>query len=222
MSDNGGSAVVVATPITGTLTVLATNNTISSINDNAIALISSGSTTTGNITINNNAITDIGNGSNGIAVSQDFSTLNLTILNNEINDCEGTGIFSYAPNGTTTATLNVSNNTVSDCQNLSTNAAGGINIEQYTSLAASVTNNALSNNTSTAVFIGSALTAPTTCLTLSGNTNTNEYVLNNPVDGVFNLSPCNAETENTGMISTPGMGMVDSVQSCPGAVPCPP
>lgn len=218
MSNNGGSGLVLATPVND-LTLLATNNKITNSNDNAIAVISSGITATGNITINKNIITDIGNGSNGIAINQDFSMLNLTISNNQIERCEGTGILSFAPDGIDSLALKISGNTISNCQNLSSNAASGLDIEQYTSLAASITNNTLSGNTNPAVFIGSSLSSPTACLTLTGNSST-DYQLTNPGGGVFNLSPCDVNSVNVGTINT--SGTITNVQSCPGAIPCPP
>lgn len=218
MSDNGGSALVLATPVE-TLTLIATDNTFTGLNDNGIAAISAGSTSTGNITISDNTITDIGNSSNGIAINQNFTTLHLTILDNEIDGCEGTGIISYAPMGIGSLTLTVSGNTISNCENMSSNAASGLNIEQYTSLAGTITDNTLSNNTGTSFVVASALPTPTVCLTLSGNSS-GDYTLTNPGDGVFNLSPCNVDSVNTGTIST--TGDIDYVQSCPGAAPCPP
>lgn len=219
MSNNGGSALVLATP-SNHLTLLATDNVISTINDNGIATISSGTTSTGMITIKNNTLTDIGNSSNGIAINQDFSSLDLIIQDNEISRCEGTGILSYASSGITNLTMTIAENRISDCQNLSSNASPGIDIEQYTSLVGSVINNTLSSNTGTAVFIGSSLTSPTTCLTLTGNNSSTGYILTNPLDGTFNLSPCSVDTVNTGTINT--SGAITSVQSCPDADACPP
>ncbi len=219
MSDNGGSGLVLATPV-DIFTLVATNNIITECNDNGIAIISAGSTSTGNVTISNNTITDIGNASNGIAVNQDFSALSLTIQNNEINRCEGTGIISYAPTGIDSLNLNISGNTISNCQNLSSNAASGLDIEQYTILGASVTNNTLLGNTGTAFVIGSTLTAPTACLTLSGNNSSTDYLLTNPGDGIFYLSPCNVDSVNVGTINT--SGTIDLVQSCSSPTPCPP
>lgn len=219
MSDNGGSALVLATPVNN-LTVLATDNTITGCADNGIAVIASGQTSVGNITISNNTITDIGNSSNGIAINQDFSTLNLSILSNEINRCEGTGIISYAPNGIDSLTLNISDNSIGNCQNLSSNASPGIDIEQYTNLEGSVTNNTLSDNTGVGMFIGSSLPAPAACLTLTGNDSNTDYFLYNPFDGVFNLAPCDVDSVNVGTINT--SGVITPVQSCPDATPCPP
>lgn len=283
MSHNGGSALVVATP-TGALTLVATDNTFTDLHDNGIAAISSGLTPIGNITISNNILANIGNSSNGIAINQDFTTLHLTIQNNEINGCEGTGIVSYAPDGIDSFNLNVSGNTISNCQNLSSNASPGIDIEQYTSLTGSVTNNILSDNTGTAVFISSTLPTPTAvlnvtgnssstgylltntdgnytlnlannssgtnyqvtndsgvfALNISGNTSSEDFVITNTTGelclnltgntsvtgyeltdggGTFNLSPCNVDSVNVGMINE--SGVINPVQSCPDATPCP-
>lgn len=218
ISDNGGGAIVLATPASY-FTLLATDNTISNINDNAIAVIGSGSSATGNITINNNSITDIGNYSNGIAINQNFSILDLTISNNDITGCEGTGIISYASSGINSLTLDISDNTISNCQNLSANAASGLDIEQFTNFIGSITNNTLSDNESPSLVISSTLTAPSVCLTLNGN-NSTDYSLTNPGDGTFNLSPCNVDDVNVGTINT--SGTINTVQSCPGATPCPP
>jgi hypothetical protein len=219
MSNNGGSGLVFATPV-NIFTLVATDNTIVGTNDNGIAVISSGSTSTGNITISNNTITDIGNASNGIAINQDFSTLSLTILNNEINGCEGTGILSYAPTGIDSLSLNISGNMISNCENLSSNAAPGLDIEEYTTLLGSVTDNILLDNTGIAVYIGSTLMSPTACLTLTGNNSSTDYQLSNPVDGLFNLSPCNVDAVNIGVINE--SGVINLVQSCSNLIPCPP
>jgi hypothetical protein len=219
MSDNGGSALVLATPA-HTLTLVATNNTITGNDDNGIAVISSGASSTGNITINNNVITDIGNASNGIAINQDFSVLNLNILNNVISECEGTGIISYAPTGIDTLTLNISGNTINNCENLSSNAASGLDIEQYTTLVSSITSNTLSGNTGVAVVVGSTLPAPAACLTLTGNDSNTGYLLINPGDGIFNLSPCDVDSVNVGTINT--SGTINTVQSCADPTLCPP
>ncbi len=219
ISNNGAAAIALATPVVNSLTLLVTGNTITGCGDHGIAASASGSTPTGNITINNNTIADITNNSNGIDIAQDFSTLTLTILNNEINQCEGSGITSYAPDGIDSFILNVSGNTISNCQNLSSNGASGIDIDQYTSLAGSITNNTLSGNTEPAVNVGSLLASPTVCLTLTGNSNSSDYILVNPDGGVFHLSPCDVHSVNTGTI-TPS-DSVTLVKSCPGATPCP-
>lgn len=220
MLNNGGSAVVFAAPVSDTLTLSATNNTIIGVNDNGMAVIATGSTGSGTITLSNNTIKDIQNASNGIAINQDFSTLNLMLLNNVIDNCEGTGILSYAPTGINFLTLTASGNTVSNCQNMSSNAASGFDIEQYTNFAGTVTNNTFSSNTGVAFTIGSTLTAPKTCLNLNGNINSQDYLLTNPVDGTFKLSPCNVNMVNTGTINT--SGTIDAVSSCSSPTPCGP
>ncbi|MDE3047434.1 MAG: inverse autotransporter beta domain-containing protein [Verrucomicrobiota bacterium] len=215
---NGSSGLVFATPVDD-LTLVATNNAIIGGGDNGIAIISSGVTLTGAITINNNTISDIVNSSNGVSISQNFSVLNLTLLNNAINNCQGTGILSYSLVGIDSLTMNISGNAISNCQNLSSNASSGIDIEQYTDLTGSVTNNTLTDNTGVAVVIGSGLSSPTACLTLTGNHSSTDYLLTNPGDGHFNLSPCNVDAANVGTINT--SGVIDLVQSCSNPVPCP-
>ena len=218
MSNNGGSALVLATPVDN-LTLLATDNAITGCGDNGIAIIASMLTTNGNITINNNIIEGIANQSNGISLSQNFSNLSLTLLNNAINGCEGTGILSYATSGIDYLTLNVSGNTITNCQNLSSNAAAGLDIEQFTNLQGTLTNNILSNNTGLDLIVGSTLTAPSACLTFTGNSSSTDYLLTNPGDGIYNLSPCNVNSVNIGTINT--SGTITSVQSCPAAALCP-
>jgi hypothetical protein len=115
--------------------------------------------------------------------------------------------------------LNVSGNTINNCQNLSSNAAPGLDIEEYTTLAGSVTNNTLSGNTGIAVYIGSTLSSPAACLTLTGNNSSTDYQLTNP-GGLFNLTPCNVDTVNVGVINM--SGTINLVQSCSNPVFCPP
>lgn len=219
MSDNGGSALVFATPANA-LTLVANGNMIAGSNDNGISVNSLGITSIGNIIINNNTIADIENSSNGIIISQDFSVLDLTILNNEINRCTGTGILSYSPNGIDSLILNISGNTISNCENLSSNAASGLDLEQYTNFAGSITDNTLVGNAGIAMVISSTLPAPTVCLTFTGNDNSTDYHLTNPGDGVFNLSPCDVDSVNIGTIDK--FGAITPVQSCPDAALCPP
>lgn len=221
MSNNGGSAIVLATPADH-CTLIATDNTMTGLNDNAIGVIAPGTTMTGNITIANNTITEIVGMGNGIAINQDFTTLNLAISNNVINGCQGTGIISYPPTGINSLILAISDNTISNCENQPSNSASGLAIEQYTNLAASITDNILSDNTGTAFVVGSTLTSPTACLTLTGNQNEADYVLNNPGDGLFNLSPCNAGSVNIGIITNLDAGSLTYVKSCPDADPCGP
>lgn len=205
MDGNGGSGLVLATPVVNALNLIAKDNIITNCNDNGIAVISSSLSALGNIVIDHNTITDIGNVSNGIAINQDFTTLNLSITNNEISRCEGTGILSYASTGIEVLTLNIADNTINQCQNLSSNAGSGIDFEQYTTLDAIITNNTLSDNSGVAVVIGSTLPSPTVNLNLEGNDSSTGYLLINPVDGVFYLSPCDADAANVGTINTSGV-----------------
>lgn len=219
MSSNGGSALVLATPVDH-LTLTVEDSTITGINDNGIAVIASGTSSTGRITVSNTTFTDIGNSSNGIAINQDFTTLDLTLADNEIDGCEGTGIISYSPNGIASLELNISGNTIANCENLSSNASSGIDMEQFTALSGSLTGNTLTGNTGVAVMIGSSLGSPTVCVTLNGNNSSTGYLLTNPGDGTFNLSPCDVNTLNIGTIDT--SGTVNTVQSCADPTPCPP
>ena len=141
-------------------------------------------------------------------------------MDNKINRCEGTGIISFAPTGINFLTLDISGNEIRNCQNLSSNSSSGIDIEQYTNFVGFMTNNTLLDNTGVAVFLGSSLPAPETCLTLKGNDSGTGYQLTNPVDGIFYLSPCDVESVNVGAIST--TGVITSVQSCPDATACAP
>ena len=102
---------------------------------------------------------------------------------------------------------------------MSSNAASGLDIEQFTNLVGSVTNNTFSNNTGVAVVIGSALLNPAACLTFIGNNSSTDYLLGNSGGGLFNLSPCNVDTVNIGVINT--SGVIDLVQSCSDPTPCP-
>ncbi len=217
ISNNGGSALVCGTPCES-LTLSVTGNSIEGLHDNAIAVIASGTTSTGTITLNNNNITNIGNSSNGIAVNQDFSTLNLYISSNRIDGCEGTGILSYAPTGIDNLFLHIEDNSINNCQNMSSNAASAIDMEQYKNLLGFVTNNSCLDNLGTGVVIGSTLSAPSVCLTLTGNSSNADFRLDNPIDGLFNLSPCNVNAVNSGTIYT--SGDISLVQSCSNPTPC--
>lgn len=221
MSNNGGSALVLATPA-NTLTLLATDNIITGCNNNGIGVISSTPSTTGTITINNNTITDIGSSANGIAISQGFTTLNLTLSDNEINTCAGSGILCFATEFTN-MTANITGNVVSHCQNEGAgNAASGLSLDTYLHLTSTVANNTFSDNIAPSVALGFFTGGnPTVCLNLTGNNSNTDpsYSLTNPGSGAFNLSPCNVDSVNVGMINP--SGTITPVQSCPGAAPCP-
>jgi hypothetical protein len=221
MSNNSGSALVLATPV-DTLNLLATDNTISGLNNNGIAVIAAGTSTTGNITINNNTITDITSSSNGVAIAQAFSNLDLTISNNVINRCDGTGILGFATEFTN-MTANITDNALSNCQNTGGNAASGISLDTYVTLTSTVANNTLSDNVSPGVAVGPFTSGnPSVCLTLTGNSSntTPGYSLANPGSGIFNLSPCNVDAVNIGTIDA--SGSITPVQSCPNGIACPP
>ncbi len=220
MSNNGGSALVVATPA-DTLTLLVKDNIITGCTDNGIA-INATTSTTGTITIDNNTITEIGE--TGIAISQAFSNLDLTISNNQINGCNGSGILCYSSTEFTNMTANITDNTISDCQNGGSNAASGISLDTHVNLIATITNNTLNANVSPGVAIG-LFTAgdPTVCLTLTGN-NSNvgpSYSLTNAGAGVFNLSPCDAMIPPVNVGSFTTSGIITQVQSCPEGSVCP-
>lgn len=215
-----------STPI-DTLTLLVQNNTLTALSDNGISLPHPGIPTTiltGDITINNNTLTNIGNHSNGIAIARDFSTLNLTISNNTISDCAGSGVLCYGASPEfTNMSANITNNAISDCQNGGGNAASGISLDTYVTLTSTIANNTFSNDVAPSVGVGINTGGnPNVCLTLSGNSSDTDpsYTLNNPGSGAFNLSPCNVDAANTGMINPTG-GLITPVQSCPAATPCP-
>lgn len=202
VSNGQGSGFTFASQVDN-FTLIAKNNRLTNLLDNGISVIAAGTTSRGDITISHNLITDIENQSNGIAINQAFSNLNLSVQNNIISRCDGTGLLSYAPTGIDHLALNIFGNTISDCQNNSSNAASGIDIEQYKHLEGTISHNTLSDNAGRALVIDSALSSPTVNLKFRGNRSTN-YLLSNPVNGLFNISPRNPETVNTGEISISG------------------
>jgi hypothetical protein len=218
----GASGISLHTPVTNTLTFLATDNTLTGCGDNGIAVAApSGTTTTGTLTISDNTFTNTT--IEGIVVNQSFTNLNWVVSNNEINTCGGSGIVSYASDpGISSLTVNISDNTITDCSNSNADSASGISLAQYINLAGSITNNTLSGNLNPSVALGSDLMSPTVCLTLNGNDNTGgEYSLSNPPHGTFRLTPCDVETgANTGTFLPP-TGTIDTVQSCSDPVICP-
>ncbi|MCX6991096.1 MAG: inverse autotransporter beta domain-containing protein [Chlamydiae bacterium] len=214
ITNNDGGGIALATPV-DTLTLQVKDNTMTSLYDNAIAVIASGATSTGNITISDNIITHInGTGSSGIVVNQDFSNLNLTIVDNEIDGCAGSGITCYSGSGIDSFTLNVSGNTISNCQNSSVNNSSGIDINKFISLSATIANNTLISNVAPSVYVYSDLNTPSVCLNLTGNNNdaTTGYFFNNG-SGTFNIAPCDYETVNTGNFTL--SGTFGFISSCP-------
>lgn len=203
MTENGGGIVFANTSTACTLTV--TDNIMSHNHDNGVALIGT-TVTTANISISNNQIIENTNNSNGIALTHSGTLLNLDVTNNTISNNEGSGILMYPGVTIQNVTMNIENNTINNNQNLGSNSTGGIDIEQYINLSASRTDNRLSDNNSSGLYVGSTAQTPFVYLTLRGNSsNTNQgYVLVNTVDGDFNLAPCNVDIANIGTIVTTG------------------
>lgn len=220
MSNNGNSALYFGTACTN-FTLNATNNKITALNDAGISIGSDTPFQTSNITINNNTITDIGNSQSAISLNVGMQTLNFIAENNTINRCAGSGFLFYANvSEFTNMNTNIIGNTISNCQNVNTNAGSGISISIYTNLVSTIANNTFSNNATSDVGIGIFTSGnPNVCLTLTGNSSTTDpgYVLVNPGSGAFNLSPCNANSLNSGSINATG---VTYIKSCPGGAPC--
>jgi hypothetical protein len=217
MTSNGGGGIYFGSNCTH-FTLTATDNEMDHLNDNGISLGGGTSFQTATITVNDNTISNIGNMQNGIAISRGSTTLNFTAENNIFDTIAGTGILCYASEFTN-MTTRIADNQILFCQNLGANGASGISLDTYTTLAATMTNNSLSGNADPGFAVGIFTTGnPNVCMTLTGNTSNTGYSLTNPGSGVFHLSPCNAAAVNTGTITPSG---VTSVQSCPGASPCP-
>lgn len=216
-TNNHGGGYVFASD-TNSFTLNASNNTIANGQDNGIATI--GLMTTANINISNNQITGNAGGANGISISHSGTTLDLTVNNNNISNNDSTGILMYSSPGIDNVILEINDNLINNNQNTGTNAAGGIDLEQYINLSGSITNNTLAGNTNYDLYVGSTLTTPTVCLNLSGNTSQTDYALANNA-GTFNLAPCNVDSVNIGTINTFG-DPITPVQSCPGAAACSP
>ncbi len=217
VTNNGGAGFIFANNHS-TLRINATNNAITDGGDHAIASIGS-LTNTANMTIANNQITNNANSASGLAISHSGTDLNLSVTNNNISNNDGSGIILY-PSSVVITNLNatISDNTVNNNANAGGNACGGIDLEQFTNLAGSITGNTLLGNTGAGAYVGSTDTAPAVCLELSGNNSDTGYTLVGGT-GTFNLAPCNVDAVNTGTIST--VDTVTSVQSCPDATTCP-
>ena len=115
--------------------------------------------------------------------------------------------------------VEIENNTINNNQNLGFNSSAGIDLEQFNNLSGTIKNNTLSNNTTSALYIGSTEASPSVCIEMTGNSSDTGYTLVNNA-GTFNLAPCDVNTANTGVI-TP-IGTITVVQSCPDAVSCAP
>lgn len=217
LTGNGGGGCIFANGC-NTFTLTATNNTISDAGDHGIATDGSVTMTTANMTFSNNQISGNTNFGNGIAISHKGTNLNFTATNNTISNNATSGILFFSSGVIENIAVKIENNTINNNQNLGSNAAGGVDIEQFDNLSGTFINNTLSNNTTSGVFIGSAEPSPSVCLEMVGN-NSNTYVFSSGT-GVFNLTPCNVATVNTGLIIP--IGTITLVESCPAATPCPP
>lgn len=216
ITGNGGGGLAFDNPCT-TFTLTAQNNTISDNNDNGIATLGNRIMTTSNITVSDNTITGNTGQANALAVAHTGTTFNWTVLRNNLSSNEGSGILRYSAVGVTNLTVDIENNTVNSNQNLGSNATGGIDIEQFTNLLATIKNNTMQDNTGAGLYINSAGATPTACITLTGNNSNTNYTIDAGT-GSFNLGPCNASSLNVGTINT--AGTVVEVQSCPGGAPC--
>lgn len=217
LTGNGGSGFVFASG-SNTFGLNATKNIIANGGDHGITTVGNITIDTANMTISNNQITGNTGFANGIALSHVGSVLNLIVANNDISNNDTSGILMFSSPGVIDKVLvNIANNTINNNQNLGSNASAGIDLEQFTNLSGSITNNTLLNNVGTGMFIGSGELLPSVCLGMTGNNSNTGYTLSSGT-GNFNLAPCDAATVNTGLITS--IGTITPVQSCPDAVPC--
>ncbi len=214
MTDNAGSGFVFATPC-DTFTLVSKNNSIKNGGDNGLSVIGT-MVNVADMTIINNQITGNTGSSNGIVLSHGGTDLNLTVTGCDLSNNGGSGILMYSSIGIENVTINIANNTISNNQNTGSNAAGGLDLETYINLSGNITNNTVQDNVTLDVYIASAQTSPSVCITMSGN-DAGSYTLDSGT-GVFNLAPCDVDSVNTGPILKTG---VTIVQSCPGGIPCP-
>lgn len=217
MIGNGGGFAFATS--SNNFTLVANHNVISNVTDNALSIIAD-SIPTADITIAHNQMTGIINASNGIAINYGGGIdLTANITNNSISDTQGTGILMYPTTPIENIRITIANNNISNNQNQSINAAGGIDLEQFTNMLATLTNNSLSGNGDIGVYIGSTASVPVAQVQMNGNTNDTSYLFTNPLDGTFDLGPCDVETANSGTIST--SGTITLVTQCPDGELCP-
>ena len=216
LMNNGGGGLVFANGC-NTFTLTATNNIISGGGDHGITTGGDLAMATANITISNNQITGNTNFASAIALSHSGTDLDFTVTNNNLSQNDTSGIILFSSDTIENVAIQITNNTINNNQNLESNAASGIDLEQYTNLSGTLSNNTLSDNASPDVFIGSTQSSASVCLDMTGNSSTSGYVLSN-TSGTFNLAPCDVNTVNTGTITT--IGTITPVQSCPDAIPC--
>lgn len=217
LTNNGGAGFVFANAC-NTFGLTATNNTIASGGDNGFATAGV-AITTATMTLSNNQITGNTNSASGINLNHEGTNLNLIVTNNNISNNDTSGIIMYSSNVIENVTMNIENNSMNNNQNLGSNAAGGIDIEQYANLSGTIANNTLSDNVSGDFYTAStAVVSPSICLTMSGNTSNMGYTIVNNGTGAYNLAPCDYAMVNTGSFNLGGT--ITPVQSCPGAAPC--
>lgn len=200
-----------------TFDLTAKNNTITQGTDHGIGIVSA-TMHTANITIQSNEITNNSNQASAIAFAHNGIDCTVDISNNTLSSNEGSGVIMYSSSAVIeNINATITGNTISHNQNLNSNAAGGIDLEQYTNFLGTVSNNTLFDNATHGMYVGSTDTTPSVCLTLENNSNDTDYVLANGT-GTFNLAPCAAPIINSGTITV--VDVVSLVQSCPDGASC--
>ncbi len=207
---NGGAGYVFATAC-NTFTLMATNNIISGGGDHGITTGGGLTMTTATITLVNNQITDNSNFASGIALSHSGSNLIFVARDNNLSGNDTSGIIMFSSDNIASITASISNNTVTNNQNLGSNSAGGIDLEQFTVMCLNLNDNILSNNADADLFVGSTEPSPAACVEMNGNSSTAGYILSNG-PGVFNLAPTNAASVNIGTITT--IGTIANTDTC--------
>ena len=212
---NGGSGFSFGNNC-NTLTLTADNNIITQGTDHGIT-INSNFIGTANLRITNNQISYNTNFASAIALGHDGNNLNFIVTGNNLSNNATSGIILYPQNAIENVAIQIENNILSNNQNLESNAAGGVDLEQYTNLSGSLANNFLVNNATADLYIGSTIPSALVCVNMIGNRSSNGYILSND-SGIFNLTPCDVNTVNTGTIST--IGTITTAQSCPDGEAC--
>jgi hypothetical protein len=154
--------------------------------------------------IDSNQLNYGGNAGDAIAIRSGGETISITLTNNLMSNNLGSGYASYFDLPGPNTTLLISDNIVTNNQNGQSNASGGISVDRFQSLTATITGNTLSNNmqgssigknndsmylpnTSSVTFKNNQLTEGDTfefyfygddpatgCLTIRGNTSTTD------------------------------------------------
>lgn len=201
------------------VTLIAKNNTITNGGDSAIVTSGGNTIDTFNIILSNNQIT--GNGNSGLSVHHGGETVNLIARDNNISENNGTGILFYSSSLIDTVNVIIDSNNISGNLNQNTDpGGGGIDLEQFNHLSATITNNTTIDNAGYGVYISSSQDFSSVCLALNGN-NSNfngtglGYLLRNDEafsPGTFNLAPLDVDTVNIGEITSFGVTLI---QACP-------